>query len=426
MALALRMAPPVMQNLHRILLGSALFLGVAPALQAAPTPKTKPKGALQTVHQFFGSMPTGVTVSQKGRIFVNYPRWGDPVPFTVAEIKNGREVPYPPRSFPFMLTRGGYGSPRDGWNDFGASGSRALLAQEKSARAEGQRLTHLVGVQSVVVDAKDRLWILDTGSVLFGPVAAGGPKLLCVNLSNNRVERTIPIPMGVAKPNTYLNDIRFDLRQGKGGVAYITDSGATGFIIVDLASGKSWRHLTMHPSTVMVPRFVPFPEGRAMFSTPPGKFPSYVKFQTDGLAISADGSKLYYCPLASRRLYSVSTAALRDPDASEASVAKTIQDLGEKGMADGLESDVQGRVYVTQPETHSISRRLPSGLFETVAADPRILWPDTMSLAGDGYLYFNSNQLNRSKGYNYGKDLRVKPYSLFRIKVADATPIRLK
>lgn len=31
-------------------------------------------------------MPTGVTVSHSGRIFVNFPQWGDDVTATVAEV----------------------------------------------------------------------------------------------------------------------------------------------------------------------------------------------------------------------------------------------------------------------------------------------------------------------------------------------------
>jgi sugar lactone lactonase YvrE len=41
------------------------------------------------------AMPTGVTVSQQGHIFVNFPKWGDNVQFTVAEIKNGQAIAYP-------------------------------------------------------------------------------------------------------------------------------------------------------------------------------------------------------------------------------------------------------------------------------------------------------------------------------------------
>ena len=191
---------------------------------------------------------------------------------------------------------------------------------------------------------------------------------------------------------------------------------------MDLASGIATRRLDTHFSTQLVPKFVPYVEGDAMYSTKPGKFPGYVQFASDGIALSADGSRLFYCPLASRHLYSVSTALLRNGKAAESLVENDVIDHGEKGMSDGLEADAQGRVYVTLPEQNAIARRLPNSLYETVVRDPRLLWPDTLSLAGDGYLYVISNQLHRQKGYNYGKDLRVKPYSLFRVKV-DGTPI---
>lgn len=40
-------------------------------------------------------MPTGVTVSHLERIFVNYPKWGDNVVFTVGELRDGEAVAYP-------------------------------------------------------------------------------------------------------------------------------------------------------------------------------------------------------------------------------------------------------------------------------------------------------------------------------------------
>ena len=62
---------------------------------------------------------------------------------------------------------------------------------------------YLVGVQSVVIDPKDRLWILDTGraSTPNGtnvPSAFGGPKLIGVNLQNNSIFQTIVFPPNVA------------------------------------------------------------------------------------------------------------------------------------------------------------------------------------------------------------------------------------
>jgi sugar lactone lactonase YvrE len=39
------------------------------------------------------------------------------------------------------------------------------------------------------------------------------------------VVQTIRFPSDVALDTTYLNDIRFDLRRGEAGMAFITDSG---------------------------------------------------------------------------------------------------------------------------------------------------------------------------------------------------------
>ena len=392
------MAPPLAQT-----------PAAADKLRAMDVSGTRTKGQLETVAQFNGPMPTGVTVSQQGRIFVNFPRWGDDVPFTVAEIVKGKAV-----AFPSALV-----------NAFGANGTRAALSMENSDRAAALRRSHFVGVQSVVVDSADRLWVLDTGSIAFNPTAPGGPKLIGIDLTTNKIVKTIEFSPDIARPKSYLNDVRFDLRFGKEGTAYITDSGDSGIIVVDLASGIATRRLDEHHSTQVVPKFVPYVEGDAMYSTKPGKFPGYVQFASDGIALSADGSRLFYCPLASRHLYSVSTALLRNGKAAEALVENSVIDHGEKGMSDGLEADAQGRVYVTLPEQNAIARRLTNSLYQTVVRDPRLLWPDTLSIANDGYLYVISNQLHRQKGYNYGKDLRVKPYSLFRVKI-DGTPIILK
>ncbi|MGI0051840.1 MAG: L-dopachrome tautomerase-related protein, partial [Nitrososphaeraceae archaeon] len=62
-------------------------------------PADQSLGVLEPVMYFNGAMPTGVTVSQQGRIFVNFPKWGDNVQFTVAEIKNGKTVAYPDEVF---------------------------------------------------------------------------------------------------------------------------------------------------------------------------------------------------------------------------------------------------------------------------------------------------------------------------------------
>src|SRR5919112_1379132 len=73
----------------------------SPNLPAYELPYTTTVGTLEPIAFFNGAMPTGVTVSHKGRSFINFPKWGDDVKFTVAEILNGSTgdiIPYPNES----------------------------------------------------------------------------------------------------------------------------------------------------------------------------------------------------------------------------------------------------------------------------------------------------------------------------------------
>ncbi|MFI7609377.1 L-dopachrome tautomerase-related protein [Micromonospora sp. NPDC049366] len=359
----------------------------------------EPVGELEVVHTFTGPMPTGVSVSHTGRIFINFPKWGDEVPATVVELRDGAEVPFPDQA----------------WNN--PSG-------DDDAQA-------LVSVQSIVVDPADRLWILDTGSPMFQPTKPGGPKLVRVDLDTDTVAQVITFPADVALPSSYLNDVRFDLRRGEAGIAYITDSSASGpnaIIVVDLASGTSWRRLHDHPSTKAEPlhTFRPVVEGRPFLQRPPDGDPEPVSMGSDGIAINADGTRLFYCALTSRRLYSVATDALVDRGVGDAEVASSVIDEGDKSSgSDGLESDDAGRLYLTAYEHNAVLRRRPDGEYETLVHDPRLLWPDTMSVATDGHLYVTANQLHRQPAYQGGQDLRRKPYALFRLRI-DAGPVLLR
>ncbi|MET8981741.1 L-dopachrome tautomerase-related protein [Streptomyces sp. NPDC004539] len=361
---------------------------------AAVAPNGRPTGAQPTVvARFWGPMPTGVTVSRHGRIFVNFPRWGDDVPFTVAEIRGGRPVAYPD----------------------------AKVNRQDASDLAG----HLQSVQSVVVDGADRLWILDTGSPLFAGSSYGGPKLVAVDLHTDRIVRKILFPREVVPSNSYPNDVRFDLRRGAEGMAFITDSGGSnGIIVVDLATGRSWRRLAGHPSALADKQFLPVIEGEPFMFRPADGEPTYYEIGSDGIALSADGMRLYYCPMSSRRLYSVATDALADPDATDAEVAATVEDLGFKPMADGLESDDKGRLYGGDLEHNAIWRRDPNGTYRTLAQGPGLVWVDTLSVASDRHLYAIANQVNRQSAFHEGKDLRRKPYLLVRLPI-DAGPVRL-
>lgn len=358
---------------------------------AQELPAEKTIGKLEIVAKLNGPIPTGITVSNTGRIFICFPKWTrDAIEYTVGELKGGITVPYPNAEI----------------NRYAPTDNAA----EK-----------LVSVQSVVVDQSgNRLWILDTG-VMDGNALPGGAKLIAVDLSSDRIVKKIVFPPEIAQPDTSLNDVRFDFHHGAKGMAFITDT-SNSLVVVDLSTDKSWRRLANHVSTKPDPQFVPVVEGE-VFPHQPGP-PQAIPVGADGIAISPEGKTLYYCPAISRHLYSVGVDMLADINKSDREVAATVTDLGEKGGgSDGLESDAEGRVYLSDYEHDAIRRRLPSGEIETLVYDPRVLWPDTLSLGTDGYLYFTCNQIGRIKGFNNGRDRREKPYSIFRVKV-DGTRIR--
>lgn len=338
----------------------------------------------EVVAEFDDLMPTGVTVTNEERIFVSFPRWGDDVPYTVAEVVNGRAVAYPSAQF-----------------------------NEWRPDAGGERL---LSVQSVITDPSGHVWLLDTGSLAFAPWQEGGPKLVEVDPATDEVVRIVRLAEAAVTPTTYLNDVRFDFSRGAGGYAYVTDSQPEGaLIVIDLDSGESWSRLRGHPSTRAEKGFRAVVQGIVRDNYEVG---------ADGIAISADGGHLYYCPLSSRRLYRVPTGALIDRAKTEEEVGALVEDLGDKAASDGLESDTEGGVYATAYEHSAVLKRDPDGSFSTVVHAPKLLWPDTLALAANGYLYVSVNQLPRTPLFNDGVDMRVPPFQLIRVPV-DARPIRL-
>lgn len=353
-------------------------------------------GDLETVALFDEMMPTGVTVSREGRVFVNFPRWGDQVPFTVAEIVDGEPKPFP---------------------------------NEQVNQLAKPHEEHFVSVQSVVVGPDNNLWALDTGRPQFGPPLEGGQKLVEIDLETNEVTRTIMLAGKGALETTYLNDVRFDMRRGEGGMAFITDSsggGPNAIVVVDLASGDSWRKLNGHPATTAEEDFLPIVEGQPLKRRPEGQPASHMTVGADGIALSEDGERLYFRPLSGRGLFSVSVDALADKATSDEQVAETLRDYGDLGFAsDGIIHDTDGNLYLTNYEDNGVVRRSAAGEFETVVHDPRALWPDTLAIGHDGYLYFTANQLHRQPSFHNGNDLREKPYVLFRVDLG-AKPVWLK
>ncbi|KAI0438836.1 major royal jelly protein-domain-containing protein [Xylaria telfairii] len=364
---------------------------------------------LETVHAYYGQWPTGVTVSSAGRIFSNFPGGLDK-----ANVYNGSNNVFQVGEHTSLTTEVAYPDLEINRPPGGA------INYTTTPPISANYQNHLIGVQSVVIDTLDRLWILDTGRVqapdgVLLSAAYGGPRLVGVNLTTNEVFKTIVFPSDVAYPDSYLNDVRFDLRpsvtESGQGIGYITDSSSQGrnaIIIVDLGTGESWRHVGLTKSVRSESQFVSFIWGQPTYYTEGSSPLTTNPTGSDGIALSADGETLYFGPFASRYMYSLPTTRLRDRSStSELLAQQSVVNHGQKGASDGFETDSNNLIYVGNNELNSINIFNPAnGTTYPFVRDPRINWVDTMSVATDGYLYFTSNQVLEAR--------KTRPFALFR------------
>ncbi len=354
---------------------AALAFALTPTL-GAPLVARADGAALHQVYANGNFQPTGISVSRSGRFFVNYPRWSDRYLNAVVEIApDGRAKPYPNLA----------------WNRWDG----------KAATAG----THFICVQSVVADGAGSLWVVDAAAPLLGPIVAGGPKLVQIDLTSNRVVRTILVPPAIAHSDSYLNDIRFDLARR---TAYLTDSGHPGLIVVDLTSGIAHRALDGDPSVKVAPGVQVVVDGKRLLRN--GKPP---QFNADSIALSPDGAYLYYKPVTAIELYRIKTSVLR-ASASPAAVAAAVEPYAKTFPTDGLWMTKRGDLYLSDVTHDAVTRLTPDRRLERIVADRRLQWPDTFSQdPAGGDIFISSSQINNSRPYNGGVRTRTTPYAVY-------------
>ena len=117
-----------------------------------------------------------------------------------------------------------------------------------------------------------------------------------------------------------------------------------------------------------------------------------MKTGVDGIALSCDKKLLYWTPLTSRNLYSISIKNLLKNDESK------IKLIGNKKIAsDGLICSNKNECFVTDIETNSIfsfnlKQNFTSSYKRILKNDKFLIWPDTFSIWNNS-IYFVSNNL---------------------------------
>ena len=320
---------------------------------------------------------TGVAVSPKGRLFVNYPLWSPIYKYAVVEVMpNGAVKPYPNLEMN-SWTNGKNG--KDKW----------------------------VCVQAVYADEANMLWVVDPAAPKLGQVYQNDNKVVKIDLNTNKVVRTYFFT-GTTDNNSYINDIRVD---DKRQVAYLTNSHEGGIIVLDLKTGKSRQLLQSHKSVLSDPSYKFILDGHVLM-----KQGQPAKFNSDGIALTPAGDWLYYKPLSDNNLYRIKTADLLNTALTEQQLEGRVQFLGKFTCTDGMIFDTKGNLYLGDMQNYRLMKITPDLKMTEWVKDPRLIWPDSYSIS-NGYLYVSTSQIHKQPDYNNGVNKRTSPYMVFKVKL---------
>lgn len=364
----------------------APIFGVALLLGACAGSGRPPAGRLVEVARSTQQW-TGVGVSSSGRVFVCSPRWHEPHDWSVGEVVEGSVRPFPD----------------DAW-------------QRWDPRSRDLPMNRFVCVQSVVVDQRDRLWVLDSGSPSLSGVIPGGAKLVGFDPHDGHPLLNVVFDADAAPPDSYLNDVRVDASRD---VAYITDSGRGGIVVVDIRASTARRVLD-HAPCVRAEEITPIVGGRELRFASGANKDKVARINSDGVALSPDGEFLYWQSLTGRTLRRIRTSWLRDPAMSDHDLSARVEDLGITVVADGLEMDSASRLFLTSLERNAVMLRNRDGDLFTLVEDGRLAWPDSLAIGPGPSLYVTTSQIHRTPWFDPAGRMPETPYMLFMVPLKPA------
>lgn len=327
---------------------------------------------------------SGIAITPGGRIFLGFPRHADNHNgCALAELKDGQLMPFPNEKMTYPSDR-----PYNEW---------------------------LVSPHGMTTDGSGNIWVIDDGKRAgIDGIPEGAAKVVGLSPDGKTIASVV-IKSPVLRQDMHLNDLRIDLIHGEKGMAYITNSsfGTTpSLVVVDIATGNSREVLVNHYSTAIRQGYIAFLEGEAR-----AYCPDDVTLPSGGAnGIALVKGRLYWTPITGRGLYSIPTDSLSDFTLSEAVLEATVRYEGDRPACDGLAEDKEGNIYFSAYEQMALVRRTPDGQLKTLVQSPLLGWPDGMFYTNDGYLYVTLGQWNRLPGFNNGKDLRIPPYIVARIR----------
>ncbi len=266
----------------------------------------------------------------------------------------------------------------------------------------------------VVIDRQNRLWTIDHGNH-----GTGQAMLMAFDLASGEVVHQHAFDSSVAQLGSFLQDLQVD---SSGKHVFIADVSFwrknPGLVVYDVNKAVARRVLDSHESVSAQDWLIRNPTKDMKF------FGGLVVLKpgVDGIAISRDDNWVYYGAMTHDTMYRIAVDALLDPALSEGAIAARVQAVGAKPLNDGLSTDAEGNLLITDVEHSAVLRLTPEGKLTTLIKSDRIRWADALSYGPDGWLYVADSAIPDQMLQPKSHMKANAPYYIFRFKPGIAGP----
>jgi sugar lactone lactonase YvrE len=147
----------------------------------------------------------------------------------------------------------------------------------------------------------------------------------------------------------------------------------------------------------------------------------------DGIEISEDQKWLYIASMTHSRLCRAPMSVVLNSSTSSEAFDRSVEDIGQKPVSDGIAIDHGGRVILTDVEHGGIMAFNPTTKrLSKLARSKNIVWPDGVVVGGDGDIYFTDSSITSYmdplvRPPKESKLLEHRPYFIYRLKKSGDT-----
>jgi sugar lactone lactonase YvrE len=210
--------------------------------------------------------------------------------------------------------------------------------------------------------------------------------MVLMDIESKEVVDSYEFPNEVAPyKSSFLNDIVVDVVEQVGYLSSTEFETARGAVVMYDRRKKTSRRFEHNPST------------RAENRTFHVHAFENQGFPTDGIALTPDRKRVYWCALSGLGLYSISTKAFRE--SSEAAEASLISHGEKPDISDGMAFGSDGSLFFGGLQTDALYRWHPESGVPVIEAQvlgqskKELYWVDTLTFDNRGKLLVTSNRL---------------------------------